>query len=39
VQAWMVVTFEMHVIEELKRNFELFPSLDCVQSWGSSPWR
>src|SRR5208337_2726612 len=31
-------TFEMRVIEELKRNFELFPSLDCVQSRGSFPW-
>jgi hypothetical protein len=30
--------FEMHVIEELKRNFELFPLLDCVQSRGSFPW-
>ena len=48
VQAWMVaseiakarscpVIFEMHVIEELKRNFELFPSLDCVQSLGVLP--
>ena len=27
----------MHVIEELKRNFELFPSLGCVRSWGSFP--
>ena len=29
--------FEMRVIEELKRNFELFPSLDCVQSRGVLP--
>src|SRR5579872_177304 len=30
--------FEMHVIEELKLNFELFPLLGCVQSRGSFPW-
>ena len=29
--------FEMHVIEELKRSFERFPSLDYVQSWGVLP--
>ena len=42
-QAWMVASgigtareqngsFEMHLIEELKRNFELFSSWDCVWS-------
>ena len=35
--AGCAAIFEMHVIEELKRNFELFPSLDCVQSWGVLP--
>src|SRR5579864_2015081 len=30
--------FEMHIIEELKRNFELFLSLEYVQSWASFPW-
>ena len=28
----------MRVIEELKRSFELFPLLDCVQSRPSFPW-
>ena len=36
--AGCAATFEMHVIEELKRNFELFLSLDCMQSWASFPW-
>jgi hypothetical protein len=49
VQAWMVASeiakarrlygnIRNACYEELKRNLELFPSLDCVQSWGSSPW-
>ena len=37
--AGCAATFEMHAIEELKRNFVLFPSSDCVQSWRSFPCR
>jgi hypothetical protein len=36
-RARCAAIFEMHVIEELKRNFELFLSLDCVRSPGYFP--
>jgi hypothetical protein len=37
-RAGYLAISEMHVIEERKRNFERFPSSDCVQLQRSFPW-